>query len=178
VRYLALAGIALIDVVVPLAILWLATRKRFWSVRMLLALPVVIAIPLGVGLTLKRLLPVELPDPIRWHAFLFFTLVSLAGLPPLAYLALVGSTLVRRRWRRLALIVGLTAIVAAVIGTYWLQSDMQSMPAIEHYSWSAWHLLAWPAAYAVGLLVLIGWALRRAGRMTMRLGRRVFTRPV
>jgi len=78
----------------------------------------------------------------------------------------------------LALIVGLTAIVAAVIGTYWLRSDMQSMPAIEHYSWSAWHLLAWPAAYAVGLLVLIGWALRGAGRMTMRLGRRVFTRPV
>jgi len=65
VAYLTLAGIALIDVVVPLSILWLATRKRFWSLRMLLALPVVIAIPLGVGLTLKRLLPVELPDPIR-----------------------------------------------------------------------------------------------------------------
>jgi len=178
VAYLALAGIALIDVVVPLAILWLATRKRFWSLRMLLALPVVIAIPLGVYLTLKRLLPGGLCGPIEDYPVLIFTLVSLAGLPPLAYLALVASTLVRRRWRQLALIVGLTAIMAAVVGTYWLRSDMQSMPAIEHYSRSPWHLLAWPAAYALGMLVLIGWALRSAGRMTMRLRRRLFARPV
>jgi hypothetical protein len=175
---LALAGIALIDVVVPLAILWLATRRRFWSVRMLLALPVAVAIPLGAFLTLKRLMPAELPDPSLGYAVGVFTLISLAGVPPLAYLALVGSSLIRRRWRRLAVIVGLTAIMAAVVGTYWLWSDMKTMPPIEYYSWSDWHLLAWPAAYAMGVLVLIVRAVRGASRMIVRLGRRVFARTV
>jgi hypothetical protein len=171
--YLALAGLALVDVVVPLTVLWLATRKRFWSVRMLMALPAVIAIPLGVNLTLIRQLPEGLADSLGSFAVPVCMLAALAGLPPLAYVAVVGAGVIKRRWHRLAVIVGLTALTAGVLGAYWILSDIRAKPAIEHYSSSDWHFLAWPAAYAVGAIVLFVWALRGARRLASRRWRRV-----
>ena len=54
---LALGGLALINVVVPLLILKLATRRRVWGVRMLMALPVVVAIPMTAFLTFVSATP-------------------------------------------------------------------------------------------------------------------------
>ena len=46
----------LINVCIPVAIIWLATRRRFWSMRLLLALPVVAAILLTSYSTLSSLI--------------------------------------------------------------------------------------------------------------------------
>jgi hypothetical protein len=45
--------IAIVNLVLPLAMLRLATRRRFWTLRLLMALPVAVAIPLTVSLAFR-----------------------------------------------------------------------------------------------------------------------------
>jgi len=164
-------GLALVDVVLPLVILRLAARPRVWSVRFLMALPVAAAVPLTVFLALEPLVP-ALPDPFPSSARLLFILGTLAGIPVVAYMIMVAATLLRRRWRRLALLAGLTVLAAVVLGLIWLWSDMRAMPAIEHYTWSGWYQVVLPAAYVVGMLGTIAWAALGFFRLVMRVGRR------
>ena len=50
----------LMNVCIPLAILWLATRRRFWSVRLLLALPAMVAFVLtGYSTAISLLIPIS-----------------------------------------------------------------------------------------------------------------------
>jgi hypothetical protein len=164
-----------VNLAVPWGILRLATRRRVWGVRLLLALPAVVALPMTSFLMLKSLTP-ALSDS---HALLVFTSITLAGLPILAYLALVGSSLLRRRWRRFATWVGLTALASIAVGTWWLWSDMRVMPMIEHYEWSGgWYRLTVLGAYIVGTLVLIARSVRGFVRFVWRLGRHILIRAV
>jgi hypothetical protein len=43
--------------------------------------------------------------------------------------------------------------------------------ALEHYNWSGWYEAALPGAYAVGVVILIGWAVRGILRLVRRSGR-------
>src|SRR5262249_20650374 len=113
-----------------------------------------------------------------WFKILVFILISMAGLPLLAYLRQVGSSLTRRRWRRLCVLVGLTALVAVVVGALWLWADMRTMGTLEHYTCSGWYLLAMPIAYGMGVVVLIAQPVRGLARLVRRLGLRVLSRPV
>jgi hypothetical protein len=188
--YLSVAGLALLNVVVPLAILRLATRRRRGSLPLLMALPVAVAVPVaGFLFRFKSLWPPRDDDPSAWVAdrtfaltslaghpgtapaqddrFLLavFALTSLAGLPVLVYLTAAVMTLVRRRWGRLALLIGLTVVVGVMIGLVWLGMDRQSTLALEHYTWSGWYEVAMPAAYVVGLLALVEWLARGLSRL-------------
>ena len=102
-----LAGVALINVMLPLAILRLATRRRVWGVRLLMALPVVVAIPMAVFLAIDAMEPVPHDPP-----WIGGTVVTLAGVPVVVYLStLEGASSVAaggrlrgwsssRSWRR------------------------------------------------------------------------------
>ena len=100
-------GATLINVCIPLAILWLATRRRFWSVRLLLALPAVVAILLTGCSFLISLIP-DRPQPTEppwWGVLLGVAMLSMSGLPIVVYVAALGSALVRRRWWRMGFLV-------------------------------------------------------------------------
>ena len=86
---LALGGLALINVVVPLLILKLATRRRVWSVRMLLALPAVVAIPMTAFLTFVSATP-SMAGASAGQAIAGFGRATLGGMPIVVYVALVG----------------------------------------------------------------------------------------
>ena len=101
--FLGLAGLATINVVVPLLILRLATRRRVWGVRLLLALPAVVAIPMAVFLTLLSVTPSMAGASAR-QAIAGFGLATLGGLPVVVYVVLIGSSLLHRRWWRLVMI--------------------------------------------------------------------------
>jgi hypothetical protein len=131
----------------------------------LMALPVAAAVPLTAFLALEPLMPVpKPPTPLPSSPMALFALGTLAGVPVVFYVLLGGWSLVRWRWRTLALLAGFTVVVSLAIAAIWLRVDMRDMPAIEHYSRSGWHLTLLPGAAVVGALTLIGWAIRGISR--------------
>ena len=82
-----LGSLAFVNVVVPVVILRLATRRGVWGVRLLMALPVVVAIPLAVWVVvLFRSVP--LGELIA---------SSMPGLAVLEYASAVGQSIYSRR---------------------------------------------------------------------------------
>ena len=77
----------LINVCIPVVILWLATRRRFWSVRLLLALPVVAAVLLTGYSALSSLVldRAQTTVPRWWGVLLGAVLLAMGGLPIVAY---------------------------------------------------------------------------------------------
>jgi hypothetical protein len=169
-------GATLVNVCVPLAILWLATRRRFWSVRMLLALPAVVAVLLVGFSAVNSLVPSRRQDTEQplWLVLLAITMISMSGLPIVVYTAAFGSALVRRRWRKMGLLVASASLAAILIAAIMLRSDLRVKPLIEHYDWSGWHQAGYRGAYAVGALMLLARPARGMWRLSRSLARRLF----
>ena len=161
----------LMNVCIPLAILWLATRRRFWSVRLLMALPAMVAIPLVGFSTASSLLPAK-HVPLWWEVRLGIAFWSITGLPIMVYTAVLGSALVGRRWRRTRLLVAGALLAAILIGAIMLGYDVLEKPLIEHYNWSGWHQVIYLGAYAVGALALLARLARGVAPLVSRLTRR------
>ncbi len=161
----AVVGLALLNVVLPLGILRLAAWRRPWSLRALMALPIAVAVPLMAFQALEPLIPIPAPTaPLPSSPMALFALSTLAGVPVVACVVLAGSSLVLRRWRTLALLVGLTVLSSLAIATIWLWVDMRLMPPIEHYSRSGWYWAVVAGAFVTSVLMLIGGAIRRIHR--------------
>ncbi len=168
---LALGGLALINVVVPLLILKLATRRRVWSVRMLLALPVVVAIPMTVFPTFVSAMP-SMAGTSAGEAIAGFGRATLGGLPIVVYVALVGESLIRRRRRRLVKLAALGVLATAVLAGFWLLEDGTRKPAIAHYTWTGWYAVIVPGLYFAGVLAMVALAVRGAWRFVWKQWRR------
>ena len=104
----------LINVCIPVAIVWLATRRRFWSVRLLLALPVVAAILLTGYSTLSSFIldRPQMTVPRGSGVFLGFVLLSMVGVLIVAYATAFVLSLVRLRWLKWLLAL---PVVAAIL---------------------------------------------------------------
>jgi len=168
--FLAMAALALANVLVPIAILWLASRRRGWSVRTLMALPVVAAVPLLIYRAMEPLIPVQI-GPLAASTRLVFTLGTIAGIPLVTYAFyafMACWSLVRHRWNPLILVADSTVLATAAVAAAWLWIDSRAMPAIEHYERSNWYLAVIPGAYAVGILLPVGWMVRRIHRGLLR----------
>jgi FG-GAP-like repeat len=162
---LAVVGLALLNVVLPLGILRLAARRRPWTLLLLMALPVAAAVPLTAFPALEPLIPIPTqPTPLPSSPMTLFALGSAAGVPIVSYVLFAGCSLARRRWRTLALLLSFTVFASLAIATIWLRLDMRDMPAIEQYSRSGWYLALLPGAFVVGALTLIGRAIRGLSR--------------
>jgi tRNA A-37 threonylcarbamoyl transferase component Bud32 len=168
---LVLGGLALINLVVPLLILKLATRRRVWSVRMLLALPAVVAIPMTSFLTFVSAAP-PMAHASAGEAIAYFGLDTLGGIPIVVYVALVGESLIRRRRRRLVKLAVLSVLATAVLAGFWLLEDGLAKPTIEHYTWSDWHAVVVPGLYLAGVLIMVAWLVRGAWRFVWKRWRR------
>ncbi len=125
---LAAVGLALVNAVVPIGILRLLAGRRRWNLRVLMALPVAAAVPLSVFLACEPSIPAQIgARPVS--ARIVFVLITLAGLPIVAYAGLAGWSLVRRRWRALAVVAAFTIFASVIIGAAWLWQDRRTMPA-------------------------------------------------
>ncbi len=164
----AVTALALVNVVIPLSILRLAAGRRRWNLRLLMALPLVAAVPLTLVMAVEPLVPI-LPAPFPGSARMLLALGTLLGVPVVACAFAIGRGLVLGRWKVLLRLVGLTLLLSLIIGGAWLWLDHRAMPAIESYSWSGWYLVAFPGTYAVGILILIGWAIEWSIRLVTRL---------
>ena len=160
-------GLALFNVFLPLGILRLVALRRPWTLRLMMALPVAAAVPLTAFVALEPLIP-ALSAPYPSSSRILVTLGSLAGIPIVCFAATACRSLVCRRWRELALLTGLTILASLAIGLVWLRIDARSMPAIEHYDWSGWHLVVFIGAYAVGIFIPIARVIRGMLRLPRR----------
>ena len=164
---LAAVGLALVNAVVPIGVISLLAGRRRWNLRVLMALPVAAAVPLSVFLACEPSIPAQIgARPVS--ARIVFVLITLAGLSIVAYAGFACLSLIRRRWRALAVVAAFTIFASVIIGSAWIRQDRRTMPAIERYDWSSWYLAAVPGAYAVGSLLLTGWMLRSPYRWLRR----------
>ena len=121
-------------------VLWLAMRRRFWSVRLLLALPVVVAVIMAGSSTLISLAPNYLqPSPTSWWGLVSgMALLSISGLPVVTYTVAIVLAIVHRRWKKIGVLVAGAGLAAVLIATLLLWLGSHAKPVIEHYNWSGW----------------------------------------
>jgi hypothetical protein len=173
---LIVIGLAVVNVALPIGIIRLAARRRPWSLRLLMALPVAAAIPLAMVPAFGPLIPARIG--LAWaSARRVFVLATLAGTPIVMIAGFVVTNLFRRRGKPLAWLLGLTIVAAAVIAAAWVRIDLRNMPAIEHYDRSGWSLATLPGAYAAGVLLILDWPIRRMIRRLKQPGNRPSARP-
>ncbi len=118
----ALVGLALVNVVLPIAMLRLAARRRPWTLRLLMMLPVAAAVPLCAYLAVEPLMPAQV-DPLPPYPKLLFALATIAGIPVVIWLASAAMSLIRLRWKTLAVLAGLTLLASVIIAAAWLRFD-------------------------------------------------------
>lgn len=135
-----------------------------------MALPIAAAVPLSVLQAVEPLMPAQF-GPLAASPRLVFLLGTLAGTPIAVYAIVAGWSLVQRRWKRLCELAAATVLAAAAVAVAWLWIDLRSMAAIEHYDRSTWYLVLIPGAYCLGIVLPLGWILRRVGGWLRRLRR-------
>ena len=90
--FFAVSGLALVNAVLPIGLLWLAARRRPWTLRLLMALPIAAAVPLWVFQTVEPMIPVQIGStPVS--ARVVFVLGTVAGLPIVLYAGFAVSCL-------------------------------------------------------------------------------------
>jgi hypothetical protein len=153
---LAASGLAVLNVGLPLLVLRLARgRRRSYTIRALMSVPVAAAIPLMAYLTVVPLLPPS-TSPVLASDTRMFIGGTLAGLPVVLCVAWACVCLVRLRLKAIAALAGLLVVVSLAVAGVWLRIDMNSMAEIEHYGGRGWYLVALPGAYLGAVLWLIG----------------------
>ncbi len=163
----------LCNICIPWLIVWLSTRRRVFSVRLLMAMPAAVAIALTGSMAVIEILQSQNPPgPGMSYWFRYTLLLSLAGLPIVACAYPVGSSLIRRRWRKVGRLVALAGLAAILIATSMFGVDWLRMGSIEHYAWSGWHHAVYCGFYAVGAVFVLSWPVRWTSRGLVQLARR------
>ncbi len=158
-EYLVAAGLALLNVILPLFILWLiAGRRRVFRMWALMVLPVAAAVPLVAYPRIVPWLPVG-DFPIFASEGTVFCAATIAGLPIVLCTLLACADLVRLRFRGIAVLALLALIASLCIAAGWLWHDRKSLAALEHYGPDGWELVLLPGAYIAAVVWFSGWAL-------------------
>jgi hypothetical protein len=152
--FLAAAGLAFVNVVLPLFFLRLVAGRRRFSIRALMALPVAAAIPLMCFLVLEPELPVgstALPTTEKR----LFAIGTLAGVPIVFCALWIARSLARLCFKPSLAFATLTVVGSLAIAALWLWFDRKSMSAVEHYDRAGWYLVALPGAYVAAVVLLL-----------------------
>ena len=96
--FLAAAGLAFFNIVLPISIVRLAGSRRRFGIRALMALPLAAAVPLMLFLAIEPLLPVDSFPLLASEKHLFIA-GTVAGLPIVLTIVLAASSLACSRWR-------------------------------------------------------------------------------
>ncbi len=162
-------GLALMNVFVPILILVLvAGRRRAFRVSALLALPVVAVLPLMAYLAVSPWLPVNESALLASEGRVYLA-GTLAGVPIVYFLVVMVGNLVRRRWRRVLALLGLTVAATGVVAAVWVMLDRKGMATgLEHYGSEGWWLVILPGVHLAAVLWGVGWVVLRVCGLVRR----------
>lgn len=164
---IAMTGLAIVNLAIPLGLLRLAARRRPWTIRLLLALPIAAAVPLYVLHAFEPLMPHTIGASAVSPQRVYLAL-TMAGAPLVAFAMTVGWSLVRFRWRTLLGMSALWLVSSAAVAASWIAYDIRSMPPPGHYDRSEWAFVLVPGMAVAGSLLILGWILRRPIRWLMK----------
>ncbi len=170
--FLVSGCLALVNVFLPLFILRRVTRRRrSFNMWALLVLPVAAAVPLMAYQTVLPWLSTEENRLLSTETRVFLT-GTLAGIPVVYFVVVLGEMVTRRRWKLLLALFGLTAMATLVVAGIWVWVDRRSMAVnMEHYAWEGWERVVMVGAYGaavlwgVGSVALVGYRRVRRRRL-------------
>lgn len=144
------AALAAILVVAPVLLLRRAWRRRSWRTGLLAILWWVLVVGFLVANSPSSFLAQHLG-----HC----ALLALGGLPLLAFLADLVRSAWRGTWRRLVELLGLSLVLALMLGWGWARYDAAPGPLLPQYDWTSWYwvwLLGMQGSGVVLLLAPVG----------------------
>jgi hypothetical protein len=144
---------AVMTVVLPGAFVYQLIRRRRWTLRMWLALPVLVALVVFVPQTTSR----YLTDLSRGWIFTPEGVV-LSGTLLLPFPALLILWTRQRYWLRIGLLVTAALILSLVITTVTYVHAAKNLQPFEGISWDGWYNVFWIGA------LLAGWPWQRPVR--------------
>ena len=158
--FLVSGGLALVNVGLPVLILWLAAgKRRQFHIRSLLVLPLAVAVPLMSFLTIGPALEVW-PQLFLSSEVSVFLVGTVFGVPIVFYVVCVVAMLGRRRWKLALALAAVTVVATLMVAGGWVWVDRKSMVGFDHYRWEGWWLVFLPGAY-LGAVV---WGVGSWGR--------------
>ena len=164
----AAGGLALVNLGIPVFVLWLASgRRRSFRIRTLMALPIAAVIPLMGYLTIGPWLPVGSGRLLATEGRVFLA-GTVGGVPVVLYTMWMVAGVIRRRWKDVLALAALTGLATFALAGGWIRFDRRTMAPIEHYWWEGWGLVAMAGGYVAAVL----WGLGRGVLRGCRLARR------
>jgi WD40 repeat protein len=97
----------------------------------------------------------------------------LAGLPLVAFAALLVLWAVQRRWWRLGSLVAAFLLASLVLTSYGLWTDPRRMDPLQHYSSDGWYFVLFIGAFAAGALAMVLIVFGPAARVIWRWVRKI-----
>ncbi len=134
-----------------------------------MALPIAVAIPLMAFLTLAPWLPVG-PESLLASENRVFLTGTVAGVPIVLFVGWMVAGVIRRRWRSVLALVGLTGFATLAIAGGWVWLDRRSMAGIEHYEREEWWLVVIVGGYVAAVFLGAGIGILRMYKMMRRRG--------
>ena len=169
--FLAAAGLALVNVILPLLLLRLVAGRRRFSIRALMSLPIAAAIPLMCFLVLEPVLPVD-TVPFLASERRLFTAGTLAGVPIVFCVVWLARSLARLRFKRALGFAAMSLVSSLAIAGLWLWFDKKSMATIEQYDLTGWILVSLLGAYVASFFTCLAWGVLKIHRSVRRASRR------
>ena len=128
--------------------IWILRRRSF-SLRRLLLVPVAVAISLA---------SIQFVSAFSWFQSFYlprhftFTVyfVALIPIPIFGFLGALGLWIVQRHWQRVVILLSLTVFMSLLLGGVILWVDSYIKDTLEHYSWIRWYWIWFLGIYAAG----------------------------
>ena len=138
---------AIAIILLPAAYLFWLIKFRRWGLRTLLMLPVIVAF--AILIATKNVFGFS--DLSGMERCLYGFVAS----PPLVMIAIVGDWIIRKRWHRILLWIGIAWGVSAILALAFLISDIRINPFQpgEYYIFDEWYLIFDVGTYATSILV-------------------------
>ncbi|MHB1556668.1 MAG: FG-GAP repeat domain-containing protein [Isosphaeraceae bacterium] len=164
---IAMFGLAAVNLAIPLGLLRLAARRRPWTIRLLLALPLAAAVPLFALRAFEPMMPHTI-GAVAVSPRRIYLALTMGGAPLVAFAIVAGWSMVRFRWRTLLAMAAVWLVSSAAVEVAWIAYDIRSLPPPGYYDRSGWPLALVPGAGATGIVLIIGSILRRPIRWLMQ----------
>jgi hypothetical protein len=140
----------LLLLVFPCAFLYLLLRRRRWSLRLWLMLPVFCMLFLAA-----MQLPLDGSRPGFSSALSARFALALMGLPTVAYLLVVAVCTYQHRWATLMKWILAVVILSGIIVAVGFSYDAGYLEDGVRYTWHGWSLPLFMAVNAVGIAMLL-----------------------